>query len=81
MSKTPRVKLAAAQTEFEAWVNNPFMTGKSERPDAWHSCSKKKLEEWELAPYDHPWTNGAWEVWKKFNGLPNNPDPDSDCDD
>jgi hypothetical protein len=78
MTKVERLKLATARKEFEAWVNNPFMTDESTRPDSWCPCSKRDLEEWELAPYDHPWTNGAWEVWKKFNNLPNDPDQEEE---
>lgn len=73
MNKATRLKLAVARAEFEAWMNDPYMLDESESPASWCKCSKKALDKWELAPYDHPWTNGAWEVWKKFNGLPNNP--------
>jgi hypothetical protein len=70
MKKADKARLPLVRKEFEAWVGNEFMTDLSERPDSWCRCSKKEIDEWELAPYDHPWTNGAWEAWKKFNGLP-----------
>ena len=70
MNKATRLKLEAVRTEFEAWVDNEFMADTHERPDSWKKATQKEMDKWFLNPYEHPWTAGAWEVWKKFNGLP-----------
>ena len=67
--KYNRTQLAKAREEFESWVNNPCMTDESDSPESWGG-TKATVEKWELSPYEHPWTAGAWEAWKYFNGLP-----------
>jgi hypothetical protein len=76
--KVDEKKLLQISKEFETWVNNPFMLDYTDRPDSWCKCSKKDLDAWKLRPYEHPWTVGAWEVWKKFNGLPSSSDSDDE---
>lgn len=80
MKKALKDKILKEMAAFEAWVNDDFMTDKCENPASWFACSRKEEDAWQLAPYEHPWTVGAWEAWKKFKDLPRSPEFDEDAE-
>lgn len=53
------------QEEFEKWINNPHMLGKTSNPAQWGG-KKSDVKAWENNPYEHPYTRGAYAMLNRL---------------